>query len=369
MRRIVATRIGFPMSTINAIMRFMIAGSKAAPRGVIDSLAAGFGIITRRPILALLPVLLDILLLTAPGVRSEALPGWVQSFAAAAIAQSQLSEEDLAATNQQLDSFVATLRDRNLVGLLSWQIPTLRGLFPSVVPGTTVYSLNSMPATALFAAAGVILGLLLVCFYMGLLADAVRRQPREPAAVLARPAAVEGDAPSPAPRARGIRGFLLELGANVLRLGSMRVIQGTLLLLLALAASSPLSVGASVGGLLAGVMLGLFVLTLIFTFLADESVFVSKRAGWLAIRESYAVVRQHFGSSLLLWVLVAVISMGLQIIWFSIATWEIGTLVGIVGNAYIISALATAALVFYNDRKLLQTGTVSQSGGEPGTDA
>jgi hypothetical protein len=69
-----------------------------------------------------------------------------------------------------------------------------------------------------------------------------------------------------------------------------------------------------------------------------------------AIWNSFSVVRRNFWSTIGLMLLIGLIGAGFSIIWRMLSTSSWGTLLAIVGNAYISSSLAAASFTFYRDR-------------------
>jgi len=69
-----------------------------------------------------------------------------------------------------------------------------------------------------------------------------------------------------------------------------------------------------------------------------------------AIWNSFNVVRRNFWSTIGLMLLIGLIGAGFSIIWRMLSTSLWGTLLAIVGNAYIGSSLAAASFTFYRDR-------------------
>jgi hypothetical protein len=69
-----------------------------------------------------------------------------------------------------------------------------------------------------------------------------------------------------------------------------------------------------------------------------------------ALWDSFNVVRRNFWSTVGLMLLMGLIGAGFSIIWRMLSTNSWGTLLAIAGNAYIGSGLAAASLTFYRDK-------------------
>ena len=336
-------RVDFQLGPLNGTMANVIAGSRAQPRGVIDSLAVGFGIITRRPILALLPVLLDILILIAPGVKSEALPASAHALLSDAVAQNPLPPDSAKLVMKQVEEVRTFLASWNLLSLVSYQVPTLSGTLANVPAEVKALSLGTLGSTAAFGLGAAAVGLLLACLYLARLADAVAREPRDE----------QPNAPARAARTprRSIPSILIETFTNWYHFCSLRVFQAAFLVALGVVGGTVFNVAAGLGSLVLGMAFGITVLSFVFLFVSEEALIVGKLSSLAAIRESIVVVRRNFGASALLWLLVTIITIGLRLIWVYLAGTPAGSLVAVLGNAYIATGLTTAVLVFYYDRR------------------
>lgn len=71
---------------------------------------------------------------------------------------------------------------------------------------------------------------------------------------------------------------------------------------------------------------------------------------WRAIWNSFNIVFRNFWPTVGLFVLINLIGGGLTILWQQLSNGSWLTLVAILGNAYVGTALVTASLVFYRDR-------------------
>jgi hypothetical protein len=65
---------------------------------------------------------------------------------------------------------------------------------------------------------------------------------------------------------------------------------------------------------------------------------------------SVNVIHRNFLSTIIFIVLVNVLQTGLMYIWRLLAVSAVGTLAGILGNAYVSTGLAMASFIFYLDR-------------------
>ena len=87
-----------------------------------------------------------------------------------------------------------------------------------------------------------------------------------------------------------------------------------------------------------------------YVFFTVDALFVSNVGPKTAFRFAHKVVRKHFGAALGIFLIVTLISLGMALIWASLAMNSIGTLTAIFGNAYIATGLTASSMVFYQDR-------------------
>ncbi|MSQ12543.1 MAG: hypothetical protein EXR47_00050 [Dehalococcoidia bacterium] len=298
--------------------------------------------ITRRPILALIPVLVDVVLLMTPGLRSEALSSQAYAYFTRAVTISPSGPDALLAAGVQLGEVRDGVANWNLLGVLAWQVPTLSGPVITLRESQAVRTARSLGATLGLLALLASGSLLLAGLYLGRVADAVRAG----SAGAAKPG---GEATTPPPEGP-LPTTLRRMTRNVARLTGLRAIQGAILAALAalgIGAFATLPVVGTSIALLA--VLAAFVLV-IFLFVAEEAIFLGGATAWAAVRESARIVRGCFGAMLGMWVLIGVIGVGLRLVWFAISSTTAGALAAMLGNAYVVTGLTAAVFVFYGDR-------------------
>ena len=88
----------------------------------------------------------------------------------------------------------------------------------------------------------------------------------------------------------------------------------------------------------------------IHLYFALPAVVVGAHGPIAAIKSSVQVVRQSLWSALGLIGFILVISVGISLVWQILGSQPLGTLVGIVANAYVMTGLSAATLLFYYDR-------------------
>jgi hypothetical protein len=104
-----------------------------------------------------------------------------------------------------------------------------------------------------------------------------------------------------------------------------------------------------------GLFLAMLVLSLLmwaafYTIFVVASLAVNDVSIWRAIWNSFNVVLRNFWATFGLFILINLIGGGLTILWQQLSKGSLLTFVGIVGNAYIGTALVAASFLFYLDR-------------------
>ena len=306
--------------------------------------------------LALIPVLLDLLLLATPGVRSETLTSQAHGLLSRMVTEAPADPESLLAAGEQLGQVQQSIAAWNLLAVLAWQVPTLTGPITTVNLEDEGHTALQGLGEALWLLAGLAAGsLALATLFLTRLAAAVRQLSVMPSS---RPrTAPPGDpAASPLPQPPSLPNLadVKRLALNFLNMAGLRIIQGLLLLLVGALAVVLVTIGGGTSTPLVFVAALAALAVLVFLFLAEEALFVDGLRAWAAVRASVRVVRAHFVPSLGLWVLLGTIGVGLRLVWLTIAGSTLGALLAMVGNGYIVTSLTTAALVFYYDRKAVR---------------
>jgi hypothetical protein len=307
--------------------------------GVIDALSEGFNLISRKVWIILLPVLLDLALWLGP--RLSVVP-LLQSPADLTDLPPDLAQMMTSLTEVQ-KSAAAIAQHINLFSLLALFAPQTLGV-PSLMAGGLpeagfIQQVPVIPVRSSGAFYGwtfllVILGILMGCLYWGLIAQQVREEPADLGHLLRRAGVWWSK--------------LLALNLLLLFLGLM-VALPTLLLLGFLAIVSQ-GLALVMVGLLAAMVMWLGLLLFFYCFFFIAAFVMDDRGVRRALRGSILVVQRNFWSALGLVLLINVISLGLTIIWRALTSNVWGTLLGIVGNAYLGSALIAASLTFYRER-------------------
>ena len=325
--------------------------------GIIHSLSGGFDAITKRIWLISIPVLLDLYLWIGPRLSIYPLVKRALSLVAlppnaspeellvltetkgllAQASQSfnafsfliikKLGMPSLISPNPWLETLGITLNISRLVtfqvpeaSFVSWPLPVIEVRSEFLFVG--LYILLSL------------VGMLIGCFYLGLIAQEVRDNQANVAHVLQRVwiwwARV------------ALIAFLIIMALLVLGI--------PLLVMVALVSLLSKNLAQLIGNFIVISSLWVGIWFYIYLFFFVNALILNDAGILRALWNSFSVVRRNFWSTIGLMLLMALIGAGFSIIWRMLSTSSWGTLLAIVGNAYIGSGLAAASFIFYRDR-------------------
>jgi hypothetical protein len=227
---------------------------------------------------------------------------------------------------------IAIADDLNLLALLSPGGVSI----PSVVPllglsrGTITY-VDSGGAALAIAFGALLLGALLGCVYRTMLAQGARDGFLSPLRL---------------PRDAAIAWLRIVLFA-----GLLVVVMFMVVIPLAFVAALASLVAAGAAMLVTGLVVTLSLVAQLYLFFTPDAIFMSRVGPIEAMRRSVAVVHAGAWSALTFAVLVTVTLLGMAQVWTALAGqagW--GLALAIVGNAYIVSGLIAASMLFYQER-------------------
>lgn len=306
-------------------------GNASKPPGVIDTLGNGYAALVSRPFVILPLLLLDVVLLFAPRVRmapvTDRLTGWLSADRNGA---------------HELTALVDGAASFNAIELATLRAPLLRtpAFAPSVgdqvVAETSwfaVFSTLPLPAVLAISAVALALGLLFSVVYRQLLASGVEPIPLR-------------DIANPFVIWRGMLRLAGWVGAIacVATLVAMPVV-----------VISALGFVFGFGGmqllwiaLLIPLMWGF-----LHFFFSIHALFVDQAGPFEALRNSYRVVQQHFWQSIQFIATTLLMTTGLTYAMQAVAASTLGVLLGVVLNAFVVSGIIVAAMMFYRDRARL----------------
>lgn len=290
---------------------------KQAHLGVIDTLSLGFTIVARQAWILLIPIALDFYLWWGP--RLSPMP----------ILRPAL---DILGLPSELRAEYLTALER--LDLRELLYPTALGMPSFLARGEQLFSGSTVEIASPSVFLGavlflIVIGLFMAAVYWGLLAQRIRGNPsasRWPTQLLVWWARVGGF------------GILLFLASSLLGL--------PVALLLFLVAVFDQGLAA----LLAVLVLALSAVIWFHLFFTVGAMFMSDVGPFKAMGQSVALVRSHFGPSLVLILLITILATGLPLAFRTLSFHPWGTALGILSNAYVGSALVAASLIFYRDR-------------------
>ena len=307
--------------------------------GIIDTISAAFQRVAKKPWLAIVPFLLDLSLWFGPKVSIapvinktlDLLKQNLDSLAAGASSTSEVPQ----AFGMTLDAFRDAIGHTNLLTLLVWQrlgvpsVAALKPIDPSVDRVIEITSYSQMFPLQLLI---MVIGLLIACLFLGLLAQEVRGDDED----------------------------MISLVGRVLRYWWNMLL---LMIPLGIALIIALSMGLLLGPLVLLVGIGLLVLTFLLTFLPQE-ITLSEAKPRAAFVGSVHVVRSALWPTLILLAVTNLLSTGLGLIWQRLLLASTaGALIAMLINAFIGTGLTLTFFLFYRDRlAILQIPALDQRG-------
>jgi len=280
---------------------------------VIETIADGLSLVLTHPLVALMPLVIDLALWSGLSISPEAL---LRRWA------------DLQSTAESLGF------ESNVLPLAALGVPSLL----KAVSHDNVYTIwsgtNLVPESWQLAAitVGVLAfgSTLLGTMFCVPLALVIRAEYRSPGQIV---------------RATGIAWVRL-LGLIALAIGTVVLVASPILVGSALLLVAGLNVMPLVGAALV-VPVAAAAVYLMFT---PDAIVLTEVGPLRAAYLSFNVVRRNFWPALGLLGSVLLISEGLSVLWRSQMETPFGLLVGVLGNAFVGAGLALAAMRFYDDR-------------------
>jgi hypothetical protein len=316
--------------------------------GIIRSLSGGFDAITKRIWLISIPVLLDLYLWIGPRLSiyqlvkralsstsqeellalTEAIEQASQGFNAFSfLIIRKLGMPSLISPNPWLETLGITL---NISSLITFQAPEASFL-SRPLPVIEVQSESIFLGLYILLS---LVGMLVGCSYLGLIAQEVRENQMNVVHVLRRV---------------WIWWARVALMALLILTGVLMLVV-PLLVIVALLSLLSMNLAQLTGNFIifSFIWVGIWLYTYLFFFV--NALILNDTGILRAIWNSFNVVRRNFWPTMGLMLLIGLIGAGFSIIWRMLSTSLWGTLLAIVGNAYIGSGLAAASFTFYRDR-------------------
>ena len=306
--------------------------------GIIDSLSAGFNRVARHLWLILVPVLVDLAIGAGPRLSVQRL----SQAAASALPNAAEFGNQYGPSIELARQWLTDLgTGANMLTMLSMRALGLPSLSETFGPGssplpsmTGVIEIETWPKLAGLTVLLLSFSLLVGCFCLSCMAqEAIEEDPNVGYAlkVTAR---------------SWIRLVVLILSVGVvsaLVILGMSVAYGLLAILGPQIAALLLAV-FGIGSLWSAAYLGVILFFTVRALVLDD--IGIRHSLWSSVN----IVRRSLLSAVGFILLVNVIQAGLLRIWRVLAINPAGTLVGIVGNAYVSSGLVTASFIFYRDK-------------------
>jgi hypothetical protein len=336
---------------------------------IIHSLSSGFDTITKRIWLIFIPVLLDLYLWIGPRLSiyplvKRALPLVALSPNASPEEQLVLAEigELLEQASQRFNAFSFLIIRKldmpsllslnpwletvgitlNISSLVTFQAPEASFLsqpLPVIEVGSETVFLGLYILLSL-------MGMLVGCSYLGLIAQEVRDNRLNVTHVLRR-----------------VWIWWARVALTALLIFTALLMLGIpLLVIVALLSSLSRNLAQLIGNFtfISSIWVGMWFYIYLFFFV--NALILNDTGILRALWNSFNVVRRNFWSTVGLMLLVGLIGTGFSIIWRMLSTSSWRTLFAIVGNAYIGSGLAAASFIFYRDRFVVWQEEVAGQG-------
>lgn len=315
--------------------------------GIIDCLSAGFEKVNRMLWVLILPVAMGLFLWRGPQLSAAPAIGNLLSWYARVLPPNGLDVDAAsgalaqgAQSAEQVREILELLGEVNLFSFLTLGVGIAgRGSLPGppVGEGMALFTLPAIrqPFSALALGAALYgFGLLLGAGYLGFIGQRVR-----------------GEATDVARLGRRVWGYWLGMIGFLLALciAALAVIIPTGLFLGLTFALAAEAVPVVFAVFVAAWQVAAIWLT-VFTFFLIDAVVVAELGPLRAAKSSIRVVGRHFWSAGGFILLYLVIAYGMLIVWTRLGgePWAIG--LGILGNAYVMSGLAAASMVYYRAR-------------------
>ena len=306
--------------------------SRSVP-GIIETLSAGFESINRIIWILLFPIGIDLLLWLAPRLSVASLVE--QAFASLGPVLEEAEQNPSLDGQQAFEQVQQLVANSNLLGTISRTFASIPSVGPDqFVAGAGTIEVSSLGTAVVLFVALQLVGLALGAVYYG----AIAQQVRDGAPNWGALPHVAGKAWL---RILGFIGLVIGLTIAIGIPMSLAIVALTLV-------AQP--VGVLLGQAFGFLLTLLYLWALLYLFFLLDAIVVSNVGPISAIKNSVRVVNQNFWGTIGLVALIFVISGGTSVIWSALASQPWGLFVSIIGNAYVMSGLAAASMVFYRNR-------------------
>ncbi|MGB9592776.1 MAG: hypothetical protein ACPL7R_01400 [Anaerolineae bacterium] len=296
--------------------------------GVIEALTAGFELVARRPWVILLPIAVNLLIWLGPRLSVAHLTEQVAAALRSGVGSQtgQFAEAALSAASR----IAEWGQQSNLFALLAVGLPVLAVR----TQAQHLWALDNWTWAVGLAAGILVLGGYLLAVYLGVLGRRVRGVHESVARALAHAARVLWRLAALSVVVLGITTVLAIPAMMTVGVLSFFYPQGAMFL-------------ATLTGWLA---IGFLIWVWFYLFFALDAMVLDDVGVRQAVSRSVTLVRLNGGATAGLILLTLTLTWGLGVVWDAMAASTAGTVVAILANAYVSTALAAASLIFYSSR-------------------
>lgn len=297
----------------------------AAALRVIDTLTAGFSAVTSKLWLATVPIALDIFLWVGPKLSvGPVIDQMVGSFRRAVATAPPMGppNDDLSQVFEMAgEELQNTIGRTNLLSLLGWGrlgMPGIAGIRPIDPAVDRIVEISSYGQMFLAQIVILAVGLVIACVFLGMLGQAAR-----------------GESLDLGKLSKNVPLYWLRMMAILVPLGIalvFMVLSGFML------------------GPLAFLVWAIMLWMLIYVSFFPQGITLADEGPRVALWRSLTLVRSSFWPCVGLIVLTNVIGAGMSLVWRLLMASPAGTVVAIVGNAYVGTGLTMALFIFYRNR-------------------
>lgn len=314
--------------------------ASTTPPGIIETLSAGFDHVNQIVWIVAVPIVMDLFLWLAPrvsaGIVINQVAAWYSQLihTYTSVAGGGVNAATIDQARQAVDALEKSGGSFNLLTLLVVNLASVPSIAPTPMAGRPVWQVGSLGVLGGVILATQLVGILIGCLYLGLIAQKIRDGKVIPRALV-----------------RQVWSYWLSvLGFILLAIGLVAVVSIPVGLAIGLVQLVAPAVGVALWfAALAGAQIAI-VLLMIYLFFLVDAIVVSEAGPVRAAVNSARVVANNFWSTVGFIVIIYIILLGTQVIWTALSHNSAGLLVAIIGNAYVSSGIAAASMIYYQTR-------------------
>lgn len=309
----------------------------------IDTLTSGFSLISKKPYLFIIPIILDLVLLFGPKVSMQPTVNQVYDLMIDNLQETSdlLGIDDTALVVAEYDALATAWSEFNILALIPVSnivIPSVSALVPIDLASDNILYLPTNIQSLGAVIGALLLGLFIGCIYWSFIAEDIRGHQEGLLAALK-------SAPSYWTQLVKFIGVLIVLIIGVLGVFFLIYLLAAVLLMTGLGAIAQVII------LLAELLIATLAFwAFAYMYFVPQAIALTHAHTREAIRASMMIVRTNFWPSLGIILLTALIRMGMSYLWTILNTSLLGTIAAIVGNAFVGTGLIAAVFAFYRDQ-------------------